>query len=223
MSDLAALFPDTFEVAERVITIGSLRVRLGVVGDPNRLAVEYAAAEFEKDERLPYWAELWPSAIALSRFIEAEGRLDGTAVIELGCGMGLTGVVAAMLGADVVFTDFEPDALRFAAANHQLNTGRSGVTRSVDWRKPPSDLEAPLVLGADVVYEQRFIEPLLQTLQGCVAAGGRALLAEPDRKVASGAIETLESRGFSRKLHMDEVPVGDAVYPVWIHELVAPV
>ncbi|NND04544.1 MAG: methyltransferase [Acidimicrobiia bacterium] len=222
MSDIGGLFPEGYDIEERWLDIGGLSVRLGVVRDPNRLAMETAAADFAEDERLPYWAELWPSATALGRILEKRGRLDGTRAIELGCGMGLTGVVAAMLGADVLFTDFESDALQFAAANHELNLGSPGRTRLVDWRHPPGDLAAPLILGADVVYEQRFVEPFIDTLRTCVEPGGKAFIAEPDRKIASGVLEGLESTGFERVLHMDEVPVGDAVYPVWIHELTAP-
>ena len=222
MSDLARLFPEPFDLEERLLAIGAFTVRLGVVRDPNQLAMSTAAGAFDEDERLPYWAELWPSAVALGRLLEQRGRLDGVRVIELGCGMGLSGIVAAMLGADVLFTDFETDALRFAAANHELNLGRPGHTQVVDWRQPPADISAPLILGADVVYERRFIEPFLNTLQACVEPGGRAFIAEPDRKIASGVLEGLEAMGFERVLHVDEVSVGDAVYPIWIHELVAP-
>ena len=136
--------------------------------------------------------------------------------------MGLTGVVASLLGADVLFTDFEPDALAFAAANHALNLGSTGATMVVDWREPPPDLAAPLVLGADVAYERRFLEPFVSTLSRVVTPGGTALIAEPDRAVAAGVVEMIEARGFSHALHVEEVPVSAATYPIWIHELVAP-
>ena len=43
--------------------------------------------EFERDEFLPYWAELWPAATALA---EALPDVGGLRVVELGCGLGVT-------------------------------------------------------------------------------------------------------------------------------------
>ncbi len=220
--DPYTMLPPGYEVSRRAIRLGAMTVEMLVVTDPNQLAMEVAAEEFADDERLPYWAELWPSAVALSRFLERLGRLDGVDVVELGCGMGLAGVVAATLGADVLFTDFEPDALAFAAANHALNCGSAGDTLLVDWRNPPAGLTASLVLGADVVYEDRFLDPFVATLQTVVKPGGSAFIAEPDRRVATGVLEGIERSGFGRILHMEEVKMGGATYPIWIHELLAP-
>ena len=41
---------------------------------------------FEKDERMPYWAELWPASIALGRYLLAHPIMEGTQILELGCG-----------------------------------------------------------------------------------------------------------------------------------------
>lgn len=221
-SSARSLLPAGYDVVRRQLEVGPLLIELLVVADPNQLAMDVAEDEFATDERLPYWAELWPSALALGRCLVKRGRRDGVKAIELGCGMGLTGVVAGLLGADVLFTDFEPDALAFAAANHALNLGPPGTTMLVDWRDPPPNLTAPLVLGADVAYERRFLEPFVSTLTRMVTPGGTALIAEPDRAVAAGVIEMIEARGFRHDLHVEEVTVGAASYPIWIHELVAP-
>src|SRR5687767_15515852 len=53
--------------------------------------------DFERDERLPYWAELWPSALVLARHIATlEG--SGRALLELGCGVGLVATAASLAG-----------------------------------------------------------------------------------------------------------------------------
>ena len=221
-SAATALLPAGYSIERRQLQAGGIAVQLFTVADPNQLAMAVAGDDFAADERLPYWADLWPSAFALAEFLARRGRLDGVDVIELGCGMGLAGTVAALLGADVLFTDFEPDALAFAAANHALNTGTPGSTRLVDWRDDPLAIEAPLVIGADVLYERRFIDPFLHTLTRVVAPSGTALVAEPDRQIALGTVERLAAEGFSHDLHLEEVMAGEAAKPVWIHELVAP-
>ena len=57
------------------------------------------AAAFE-DERIPYWAELWPSSLVLAEWL-ALRRADiaGRRCLDLGCGLGLTALVGQWLGA----------------------------------------------------------------------------------------------------------------------------
>jgi predicted nicotinamide N-methyase len=214
-----SFLPDGYGVRRSVLSVGGLDLELFLVADPNALADSLDPEEFSADERFPYWAELWPSALALAGFLVRQGPLTDVATVELGCGTGLAGVTAARLGARVLFTDFESDALAFSRANHALNLGTPGRTRLVDWRDPPGDLSADLVLAADVLYERRFLDPFLDTLVRVVRPGGTAYVAEPGRTIAERTLETLEGSGFCRKLHLEEVFATGREHPVWIHEL----
>lgn len=221
-SDPASFLPPRYAVTRRPVQVGALALELFLVADSNALADSVGPEEFGDDERFPYWAELWPASLALAGFLARRGIPPGVEALELGCGTGLVGVVAAWLGARVLFTDFEEDALAFARANHSLNLGSPGRTRLVDWRNPPADLAADLVLAADVLYERRFLQPFLSTLEQVLRPGGTALVAEPDRAVAAGTVETLEPRGLRRDLHLEEVTAGGREHGVWIHELYRP-
>lgn len=213
-----SLLPPGYDVARGWIQTGSLRVALFRVADPNALSDSLDAESFAEDERFPYWAEVWPSAVALATFLSGRD-LTGLRAIELGCGMGLAGVAAALRGAEVLFTDFDVDALAFARANHALNLGRPGSARVLDWRAPPQGLDASLVLASDVLYERRFLAPFLDALAATVAPGGTAFVAEPGRRVAEGTVERLEGAGFARDLHLEEVEWNGRHHSVWIHEL----
>ena len=81
---------------------------------------------FEHEEFLPYWAELWPSGVALARMLSGRA-LRGARTLELGCGLALPSIAAALAGARVVATDWSPDALELA----ELNAARNGVSRTV--------------------------------------------------------------------------------------------
>lgn len=191
------------------------------MADPNALADAVDPEDFAEDERFPYWAELWPSGVALATFL-ARRDLSGARAIELGCGVGLAGVAAALRGARVLFTDFDPDALAFAAANHALNLGTAGAVRLLDWREPPEDLSAEVILASDVLYERRFLDPFLGALRVLLSPGGVAYVAEPGRRVAEGTVERLEAEGFERELHLEEVCIEGRTHAVWIHELRRP-
>lgn len=217
-----ALLPPGYQVSRTTLPLGPFSIEFFRVANPSELSDSLDAESFGEDERFPYWAELWPSGLALARFLARRGLQGAVVALELGCGMGLAGVTAAVLGARVTFTDFEPHALAFAAANHALNLGRPARLLQVDWRDPPEGLSAPLVLAADVLYERRFLEPFLATLRRVLAPGGTALISEPGRRVAEGTVEGLEREGYRRELHLEEVTVGGLEHSVWIHEVSAP-
>ncbi|HEY8705752.1 MAG TPA: hypothetical protein VIL98_13430 [Gaiellaceae bacterium] len=142
---------------------------------------------FDDDEFLPYWAELWPSGVALAR---AVGELDvrGARVLELGAGLGLPSLAAALGGAGVLATDWADDAVELL----RLNAGRNGIelrAERVRWDDPGLLLrEAPwaLVLGADLLYELRNADQLLELLP---RLGADVLLADPGRPFANGFLE----------------------------------
>jgi predicted nicotinamide N-methyase len=140
---------------------------------------------FGREEFLPYWAQLWPSAVALARAVAARELADALTV-ELGCGLGLPSLAAAAAGARVLATDWSADAVAFAATNAARN--HLPVSTAVcSWSEPgPILARAPwdLVLASDVLYEERNVAPLLALLPRLVGPGGEVLLADPGRRHA---------------------------------------
>ena len=150
-------------------------------------------AAFDHDEFLPYWAELWPSGVALARALSGRA-LRGARTLELGCGLGLPSVAAAAAGARVLATDWSDDALEFAARNARRN-GVEVDTARCDWASPERVVESgpwDLVLAADVLYERRNLPLLLDLLPRLVGAKGEALLADPGRALAEEFIEAID-------------------------------
>jgi predicted nicotinamide N-methyase len=141
---------------------------------------------FEREEFLPYWAELWPGALALARIVERRS-FRGARVVELGCGLAIPSIVAALRGARVLATDWSPDAMALAAQNAERN-GATLERAVVSWADPgPLVARSPwdLVLASDVLYERRNVELLLDLLPQLVDERGEVLLAEPGRPPAA--------------------------------------
>jgi predicted nicotinamide N-methyase len=169
---------------------------------------------FEREEFLPYWAELWPSAVVLARAVAARS-LRGARTLELGCGLGAPSVAAARAGGRVLATDWSPDAVRFARTNAQRN-GASLDVRVCAWAHPEELLaRAPwdLVLAADVLYERRNV-PLLARLLPCLLdRGGEALIADPGRPPADEFLRLVDA-------HFDRRSTADRRIPsVQLHRL----
>ncbi len=166
----------------------------------------------------PYWAELWPSAIALAEFVYAQKKLPNTSVLEIGCGMGLPGIVAGLCGANVTFNDREDDALRLAELNFLVNTAHQPSLLSFDWSAPPN-LSFPLILAADVVYETAQYQPLLKIFNHMLAPGGEIWLAEPNRPIATPFFELLTQNNFrlvklDYQVSMHNKPTNIAIYQI---------
>jgi predicted nicotinamide N-methyase len=145
---------------------------------------------FEEEELLPYWAEVWPSSIALARAVTGRA-LGGRRVLELGCGLGLPSVVAALGGGRVLATDWSEEAVRAAARNAEANDTAVATAR-VAWNAPARLLDgAPwdLVLASDVLYEQRMVDALLALLPRLVDHRGQVWLADPGRVPAGRFLE----------------------------------
>jgi predicted nicotinamide N-methyase len=174
------------DLVEHVVALPGREVALLAPRDGEALLSEEA---FEHEEYLPYWAELWPSAMALARAI-ARRPLTGRRVIELGCGLGLPAIAAALAGGRVLATDWSPDSVAITARNAERN-GATLDTAVYRWDAPPEPLGPPwpLVLASDVLYERRNVPLLLDLLPRLTAASGEVWLADPGRAPAAGFLE----------------------------------
>ena len=149
-------------------------------------------AAFHADEYMPYWADLWPAARMLAKAILREPWTPGTEALEIGCGLGLPGIVALSAGLRITFSDYDPCGLRFAADNARLNGFDDFRTLQLDWRNPPADLRMPVLLASDLIYELRNVEPIVDFIKRVLAPGGLCLITDQDRVPSLALRETLE-------------------------------
>ncbi len=152
-------------------------------------------AAFDRDEYMPYWADLWPSARMLAKVILRENWTPGIQALEIGCGLGLVGVVALSVGLRVTFSDYDACALRFAADNARVNGFDNFDTMQIDWRFPPADLRVPILLASDVIYEVRNLKPLISFIGQVLEPGGLCLLSDQNRTPADAFHECLRKSG----------------------------
>ena len=191
------------DVVEEVIPLNGRDLRLLRPRDAEALLDEHA---FEHEEYLPYWAELWPSALALARAIGGRA-LHGARTVELGCGLGLPSIVAALAGGRVLATDWSTEAIAMTAANAERNDARL-ETLVCSWTAPAPLLErAPydLILASDVLYEARNADALLDLLP---QLGRDVWLADPGRKPAASFLEAAADDWEITERAVPELPNG---------------
>lgn len=141
---------------------------------------------------VPWWARLWGSGRALAAAVSVAPPARGARVLELGCGLALPSVVAALAGGEVLATDGATDAVAFAAHVMALNDVVGAEVAHVDWSTHGDALVArgpwDVVLASDVLYTRGNVEAALALVPRLLAPGGELRLADPGR---SGAREFL--------------------------------
>jgi predicted nicotinamide N-methyase len=172
-------------------------------GESDRLLDDPAVhAAFERDEYMPYWADLWPAARMLAKVILHERWPPEQSALEIGCGLGLPGIVALSCGLSVTFSDYDPCALHFAAGNARLNGLERFTTLRLDWREPPADLRTGVLLASDLIYELRNVPPLVEFIKRVLLPGGVCLLTDQDRIPMHALRDALENDGLPYTPHV---------------------
>lgn len=191
-AELVAELARRFAVVEIEVEVAGRR--LALLRPPSAEAL-ISEDDFAADERLPYWAELWPSARVLAARLAGEAGA-GRSLLELGSGLGLAAIAGMLAGYQVTATDYYEDALAFTRANAWRALGRAPATRLVDWRDLPPDLpRADRVVAADVLYERSHAALLAAALARLLAPGGLATVADPGRLAARAFLEAAGARG----------------------------
>lgn len=155
----------------------------------------------------PFGLMLWESALALAD--ELATRRDvvaGASLLEIGAGVGLAGLAAAWLGADVTQSDHLPAALDACRRNAAANGLPPPRSLPADWNDWHHDTRYDVVIGADVLYEREVFATVASLLARNVAPGGFALLADPGRPHTPEMLAAMERAGWRIARHTRFIP-----------------
>jgi predicted nicotinamide N-methyase len=132
-----------------------------------------------------YWDKIWPSSVALSEYLIRQffpAKLAGAKVLEIGCGTGVPGVIAAKLGAFTMFSDMVPVTLEAAKETCRLNQISNFDTCTLDWsEKIQSKERYDFVLGCEVFYDEAILADIAHVLKQVLAPGGKGIFCDPNR------------------------------------------
>jgi predicted nicotinamide N-methyase len=172
-----------FEAVAERFREGAVELVCHRVADLERIVDRDALLRADAVPEPPYWAHLWIGATALARHVATDPQpFEGLAVLDLGCGVGLPGLVAA--------------ALEFVRASLAENRLEGCRTFTVDFTREPPPRRYDRILGAEIVYEPATYAPLAAYLDAALAPGGELLLTDAFRSDAATFFAELERRGF---------------------------
>ena len=194
----------SYQTVTKPIEVGTLKFDFTRIADPD-VVLDQVVVEADRREKvsgrkqadddlhLPYWAEFWDSGMGIAQHLMKQGQR--WRVLDLGCGMGFAGCVAAALGANVLFADLEPPALLFASLN-SLPWRERVRTRRVNWRRDDLREKFDRIIGADILYERAQWEFLDAFWKRNLADGGEVLLGEPGRQTGDQFPDWIQPRGW---------------------------
>ena len=174
-----------FEICGRIFS-------LNVPSDPEQILSDAV----EGRVRDPYWGQIWDSAPKAASCIIRSTWNEGNSVLELGCGCGLLGIAALSCGLEVTLSDHDPEAVELAVTNARINGYSNSKSLVLDWNDPPTG-SYDVLLANDVLYEQSFHGPLLESAQRLLTATGPFCIGDPGRQLAKSFLQSASRQGWS--------------------------
>lgn len=206
-----------FEISNRKIFIES-----PIDPEDRAKTIDDVIEKYSTGDKIPFWIEVWPSAIALAEFILKSDEFCGKKVLELGCGLGLTSVALGFKGAIVTATDYEVMALQYARRNYirNIRSDKNATFVYLDWRHPFLSEKFDFVIGADIIYDRNLFSDIVNVLKLAMGFDSICYIADPNRQTSFEFFEILKSESFEFEVVLrKEITYKDSKSVVLIHRI----
>jgi predicted nicotinamide N-methyase len=145
----------------------------------------------DDQNQFPLWVKIWESSLILVDHLANQNQ-SSKSLLELGAGLGATGIIAESFGYQVTATEYDPHAQQFLMANAHINKCQGINIQKLDWHKPEIAGQFDIIVGSELVYKESNFEPLIALLQKFLLPGGEVLLANEPRKLYEPFLEILK-------------------------------
>ena len=173
---------------------------------------------FENVSEFPFWIKLWEAAMVLADVAATLPLEGGGRLLELGAGLGAPGLVAAARGLEVTLSDYEQVIMDF----QRVSAAASGVDPEItfiDWNKPPELPPFDTIMGAEILFREDLLDPLLSLFDRLLKPWGVVYLAhDVRRKTVRLFLEKAREKYkvLARKVEMND---GEATITVMLNRL----
>ena len=142
----------------------------------------------------PYWAKVWPSAIALLNLLQKHPILiKDKNVIELGAGIGLPSLMMADIAKSIQISDYNLDAVELLRKNIEYLELENAEALQLDWNALPEAIYPEVVILSDVNYDPTQFETLTKLIERFLHQGSTIILSTPQRIMASSFVLALST------------------------------
>lgn len=179
------------------------------VPDPALIQSTYQKLVAENTKTIfPYWAKIWASAHAMTRFLQEEPKwIQNKIVLEIGAGIGIPSLSIAAQTDKIVISDYAPDAVAVIQKNIELLKLNNTQAACIDWNHIPDEIIADTILLSDTNYEPAAHNNLVSMIDAFINKGSTVILATPNRLASNPFIESVSKYITSTKKY--SIPEND--------------
>jgi len=186
---------ERFALEPMSVGIGGRQLEIFGIGNWDRILATLAEKGDAYLKEFPFWIKFWEASFVLADDLMRSPPAPGSEVLEIGAGMGLTGLFLGSLGYRVTITDFDEDVLALLQHNVDHNRLETVTVRRLDWLLPDLGGTFDRICGSEVVYQERFFSPMIDLFYRYLAADGAVHLAHNIRHACSATfIDLLQDR-----------------------------
>jgi len=173
-------------------------VRESVISEhPFRFLVPQSLDQFLDPEDLfhqfPLWTKIWEASLVLAHRLAATPPVAGQRWLELGAGLGVVGIVAAVFQHDITITEYDAHALNFIRANAHLNQCPQDRIEHLDWLQPALARRFDRIVGSELIYNEKDFPALKRLFTSLLKPGGEILLAGEVRQTNRAFLELMQA------------------------------
>lgn len=179
------------------------------VPDPALIQSSYQKLVAENTETIfPYWAKVWASAHAMTRFLQEEPTwIQNKIVLEIGAGIGIPSFCIASLTKKIIISDYAPDAVALLQKNINHLALNNAQAACIDWNNVSDDIIADTILLSDTNYELSAHNNLVVLINRFINNGSSIILATPNRLASNPFIDRISKYITSTKKY--SIPEND--------------
>ena len=184
------------KLTSQTLSVAGRQITIDLPADPEEMLQQALAGEAAGDSNWdPYWGLLWAAAPKTAELLLRESWPGPLKSMEIGCGVGLTGIAGLMAGLSVTFADHAPNAVAMAQTNALKNGFCDVDGRVFDWNDPP-DEKFEFIFGSDILYDSAGHLPLLRTLDAMLGLHGQVWIGDVGRTNAPAFVKKAEQAGW---------------------------
>lgn len=168
---------DNIELEPKSLAIGGKRLEILCVKNIEPFIADLEQNKQEGFENFPFWVKIWEASIVLTDRLVHMGLSKDQNILELGAGMGITGLFLGAFGYRVTITDNNRDALALIEENAAHNKIKNLKVRQLDWHNPQMAGPFDMICGSELIYKKSNVEPVINIIANMLKPKGTAHLA----------------------------------------------
>ncbi len=174
---------------------------------------------FKEAADFPFWVKIWEASVVLAQLMASLPPKRGQRIIEIGAGLGVTGLVASKFGHEVLLTDYEDEVLDFPRVSAQVNGCNTCLLETLDWLKPRDLGKFDIIIGSEILFHKKFFAPLLEIFRRFLKEDGVIYMAHDSRRQSLGAFLPMCEKDYSIGVKKIDMRGGDESFSIILTRL----